>query len=127
MHNTSVILHEWHGTSKRPTSSSSGSRDWLKPSISIGRKVDLLEMLGPVLGRPDVDSIKGSRFPNMKELRVQHGGKPYRVLFAFDPRQTGILLIGGRKGAKGWYEKAIALADGIYSRYLAELKKEGLI
>ena len=42
--------------------------------ISIGRKVDLLEMLGPVLGRPDVDSIKGSRFPNMKELRVQHGG-----------------------------------------------------
>ena len=62
---------------------------------------------------------KGSRFPNMKELRVQHGGKPYRVLFAFDPRQTGILLIGGRKGAKGWYEKAIALADGIYSRYLA--------
>ncbi len=58
--------------------------------ISIGRKVDLLEMLGPVLGRSDVDSIKGSRFPNMKELRVQHGGKPYRVLFAFDPRQTGI-------------------------------------
>jgi len=39
--------------------------------ISIGRKVDLLEMLGPVLGRPDVDSIKGSRVPNMKELRVQ--------------------------------------------------------
>ena len=95
--------------------------------ISIGRKVDLLEMLGPVLGRPDVDSIKGSRFPNMKELRVQHGGKPYRVLFAFDPRQTGILLMGGRKGRKGWCQKASALADGIYSRYLAELKKEGLI
>ena len=95
--------------------------------ISIGRKVDLLEMLAPVLGRPDVDSIKGSRFPNMKELRVQHGGKPYRVLFACDPRQTGILLIGGRKGRKGWYQKAIALADGIYGRYLAELKKEGLI
>jgi hypothetical protein len=49
------------------------------------------------------------------------------VLFAFDPRQTGILLIGGRKGAKGWYKKVIALADGIYSRYLAELRKEELI
>jgi hypothetical protein len=42
--------------------------------ISIGHKVDLLEMVGPVLGRPDVDSIKGSRFPHMKELRVQHSG-----------------------------------------------------
>jgi len=68
--------------------------------ISIGRKVDLLEMLGPVLGRPDVDSIEGSRFPNMKELRVQHGGKPYRVLFAFDPRQTGILLIWRAQGCE---------------------------
>jgi hypothetical protein len=95
--------------------------------ISIGRKVDLLEMVGPALGRPDVDSIKGSLFPNMKELRVQHSGKPYRVLFAFDPRQTGILLIGGRKGAKGWYQKAVALADGIYGRYLAEIREEGLI
>src|SRR5260370_18151950 len=84
-------------------------------------------MLGPVLGRPDGVWIKGSRFPNMKELRVQHGGKPYRVLFAFDPRQTGILLIGGRKGAKGWYEKAIALADGIYSHYLPALKKRRVI
>jgi len=84
-------------------------------------------MLGPALERPDVDSIKGSRFPNMKELRVQHGGKPYRVFFACDPRQTGILLMGGRKGRKGWCQKASALADGIYSRYLAELKKEGLI
>lgn len=97
-----------------------------EPELSIGRKVDLLEIVGPILGRPDVDSIKGSRFPNRKELRVQHNGQPY-VLFDFDPRQTGILLIGGRKGAKGWYQKAIALADGIYGRYLAELKKVGLI
>jgi hypothetical protein len=93
--------------------------------VSIARKVDLLEEVGPLLGRPDVDTIKGSRFSNMKELRIQHRGKPYRVLFAFDPRQTGILLIGGRKGPKNWYQTHVALADEIYSNYLQELKKEG--
>jgi hypothetical protein len=95
--------------------------------IAIARKVDLLGEVGPVLGRPDVDIVKGSRFPNMKELRVRHGGKPYRILFAFDPRQAGILLIGGRKGPKNWYTKMIAWADGIYAQYLQELKKEGLL
>jgi hypothetical protein len=95
--------------------------------IAIARKVDILEEVGPVLGRPDVDTVKGSRFPNMEELRVQYGGQPYRILFAFDPRQTGILLIGGRKGPKSWYTKTIALADSIYARYLEELKKEGLL
>ena len=95
--------------------------------VSVASKVDMLEEVGPALGRPNVDTVKGSSFPNMKELRVQHAGKPYRVMFAFDPRQTGILLIGGRKGKKKWYEKMIALADSIYSSYLGELKKEGLI
>jgi hypothetical protein len=95
--------------------------------VSVASKVDMLEEVGPALGRPNVDTVKGSSFPNMKELRVQHAGKPYRVMFAFDPRQTGILLIGGRKGKKKWYEKMIALADSIYASYLGELKKEGLI
>ena len=95
--------------------------------ISVARKVDLLEEVGPLLGRPDVDTIKGSRFPNMKELRIQHRGKPYRVLFVFDPRQTGILLVGGRKGPKHWYRAHIALADEIYATYLKELKDEGAI
>jgi hypothetical protein len=95
--------------------------------ISVAAKVDVLEQLGPSLGRPHVDTLKGSKYPNMKELRVQHGGKPYRVMFAFDPRQTGILLIGGRKGGANWYHKAIRLADRIYANYLKELRKEGLI
>jgi hypothetical protein len=56
--------------------------------ISVAAKVDVLEQLGPSLGRPHVDTLKGSKYPNMKELRVQHGGKPYRIMFAFDPRQT---------------------------------------
>lgn len=95
--------------------------------ISIARKVDLLEEVGPLLGRPDVDTVKGSRFPNLKELRVQRAGKPYRILFAFDPRQTGILLVGGRKGPRHWYERTIALAENIYARYLEELRKERLL
>ena len=95
--------------------------------VSVARKVDLLEELGPLLGRPDVDTIKGSHFPNMKELRIQHRGKPYRVFFAFDPRQTGILLIGGRKGTKQWYKTHVALADEIYAGYLKELREEGVI
>src|SRR6266576_3981180 len=49
------------------------------------------------------------------------------ILFAFDPRQTGILLIGRRKGAKDWYRKMIALAERLYAKYLMELKKEGLL
>ena len=83
--------------------------------------------MGPALGRPQVDTVNGSTYPNMKELRIQHAGKPCRVMFAFDPRQTGILLIGGRKGRKNWYKKRIALADEIYEAYLTELKEEGLI
>ena len=107
-------------------------RDWfaeLSPSerIAIARKVDVLEERGPNLGRPEIDTLKGSRFPNMKELRIQHQGAAYRVALAFDPRRVAILLIGGRKGPKKWYRKLIAAADRLYADYLEELKKEGLI
>ena len=54
---------------------------------SVNFSVDLLEQAGPVLGRPHVDTLKGSRIPNLKELRVQHEGRPIRILFAFDPRR----------------------------------------
>jgi hypothetical protein len=63
----------------------------------------------------------------MKELRIQIAGDPYRVAFAFDSRQTAILLVGGRKGSKKYYKRLIAAADKIYREYLAEIKKEGLI
>ena len=64
----------------------------------------------------------------MRELRVQHHGRPYRVLYAFDPRRVGILLLGGDKtGDIRWYEKYVPQADAIYDRHLAELKKERLI
>ena len=95
--------------------------------ISIARKIDLLEQVGPRLGRPDADQLKGSRYPNMKELIVQHAGDAYRIPFAFDPRRVGILLLGGRKADKKWYKAAVAAADKIYKRYLEELKEDGLI
>ena len=90
--------------------------------------VDLLREKGPTLGRPHVDTIQESRHPNMKELRIQHAGRPYRTLFAFDPRRCAILLIGGDKtGDARWYETYVPIADGLYDEHLATLKQEGLM
>jgi len=89
---------------------------------SVNGAVDALEQLGPALGRPLVDTLRGSRYPNMKELRVQHEGKPYRILFAFDPRRSAYLILGGDKtGAAKWYEEAIRRADAIYGKHLEEI------
>jgi len=58
----------------------------------------------------------------MKELRVQHRGKPYRILFLFDPRRNAYLILGGDKsGNARWYEQAIRMADEIYARYLRDI------
>lgn len=64
----------------------------------------------------------------MKELIIQHAGKPYRVLYAFDPRRIAIVLIGGEKtGNKRWYETFLPIADRLYDEHIADLKREGLI
>jgi hypothetical protein len=95
---------------------------------AIARSVELLRRSGPSLGRPNVDSVKRSRHSNMKELRTQHAGEPFRTFFAFDPRRAAILLIGGCKtGDKRFYDRLIPLADDLYDEYLDELRKEGLI
>ncbi|MBS1814199.1 MAG: type II toxin-antitoxin system RelE/ParE family toxin [Acidobacteria bacterium] len=84
--------------------------------------VNVLMHKGPSLGRPQADTIKGSVFSNMKELRVQSAGHPLRIFFAFDPRRMAILLIGGDKtGNKRFYEQMIPLADEIYRRHLIEI------
>jgi hypothetical protein len=58
----------------------------------------------------------------MKELRVQHEGRPYRILFAFDPRRTAYLIIAGDKtGNARWYHEAISMADEIYTEHLREI------
>jgi hypothetical protein len=89
--------------------------------------IDLLEQLGPNLGRPAVDSVKSSRHHNMKELR-SFGGN-LRALFCFDPRRTAIVLLGGNKTNDwvAWYERNIPVADDLYDEYLDEIRKEGLI
>jgi hypothetical protein len=59
----------------------------------------------------------------LRELRIQHEGRPYRVLYAFDPRRTAILLIGGDKtGNNRWYEQNVPRADAIYDQHLRELE-----
>lgn len=95
---------------------------------AIDRTVGVLREFGPALGRPQVDTLNASRHPNMKELRAQHNGHPYRVFFAFDPRRSAILLIGGDKtGDDRFYERMIPIADDLYDVYLTELRKEGLV
>jgi hypothetical protein len=90
--------------------------------------VNVLAELGPSLRRPYSGTIEGSRHANMKELVIQHAGRPYRVLYAFDPRRNAILLIGGDKsGNSKWYEEYVPRADKIFDEHLEQLKKEGLI
>ena len=90
--------------------------------------VGLLEKCGPNLRHPYSSGINGSKYAHMRELRIQHAGQPYRVLYAFDPRRTAILLIGGNKiGSDRWYEKYVPLADKLYEQHIEIIKKEGLI
>ena len=79
----------------------------------VNAKVILLQKLGPSLPRPHADLVHSWRHANMKELRIQHSGRPYRVLFAFDPRRCAILLIGGDKtGNDRWYEDSFRSRTG---------------
>lgn len=94
---------------------------------SITASVTLLEARGPHLGYPHSSGVTTSRHSRMRELRVQHEGRPYRVLYAFDPRRVGLLLIGGDKtGIDRWYEQFVPTADALYDEHLAALKREGL-
>lgn len=93
--------------------------------VSVLAHAELLAEFGPTLGQPYVDTVKGSRHSNMKELRVQHGGDPFRVLFAYDPDRRAILLLGGNKrGNKRWYKVNIPLADKRLDQHLRSLLRE---
>ena len=87
--------------------------------------VDLLVALGVTLGDPHTSTIESSRHPHMRELKVQVEGRPFRVLYAFDPRRTAILLIGGDKtGDNRFYERIVPIADRLYDEHLAALGRE---
>lgn len=90
---------------------------------AVTTQVDKLEIEGPTMGRPGVDTVKGSKFPNMKELRVDRS--VIRIFFAFDPRRTAILLIGASKRGSGrFYERMISIADALYAEHLAEVEDD---
>lgn len=92
---------------------------------SVAATVGLLEMKGANLSFPHSSSVESSRHGHMRELRIQHAGKPYRVLYAFDPRRAAILLIGGNKaGNDRWYQEFVPVADRLYERHLAALSKQ---
>lgn len=94
---------------------------------SIDFSVRLLAEKGPHLGFPHTSGIATSKHSHMRELRVQHEGRPYRVLYAFDPQRSAILLIGGDKtGDVRWYETHVPVADRLYDTHLETLRKEGL-
>lgn len=83
--------------------------------------VRLLMQLGPQLPRPYADTLKGSRFANMKELRVNARGAAVRIAFAFDPLRKAVLLVAGDKRGtdeKRFYRSLIARADASFSAYL---------
>lgn len=102
---------------------------WLHLTESVqdamDRSVHLLEARGPTLQHPHSSGIKGSKHGNMRELRVQVGGEPYRIFYAFDPRRAAILLVGGNKvGDDNFYDRMIPIADRIYNQHLEELTQE---
>jgi len=94
---------------------------WTELTDSEQRKVvaavEVLQELGPTTGRPLVDTVQGSRHPNMKELRVT---QTMRIFFAFDPERVAILLIGGDKAGKSkrFYKRMVPVADRIYDSHL---------
>ena len=91
----------------------------------VSAKVELLEEHGPTLPRPHADVITSSKHSNMKELRGKVGEANLRVLYAFDPRRTAMLLIGGDKtGNPKWYQQFVPVADQLFDNHLAQLKKE---
>lgn len=86
----------------------------------------LLERFGPLLKRPHVDTLKGSQYPNMKELRFKATDGVWRVAFAFDPTRQAILLVAGDKSGtseKRFYKALIKKADARFRTHLAKLKE----
>lgn len=84
----------------------------------------MLEEYGPDLPYPMSSGVSGSRHSHMRELRVQVHGKPFRVLYVFNPKRTAILLVGDKTGDDRWYQVNVPQADRLYDRHLEELKND---
>ena len=82
-----------------------------------------IALTGPMTGRPHVDTLHGSKFPNMKELRftANAGREGWRAAFAFDPdRQACVLVAGAKQGRSQamFYEQLIRVADRRFADHL---------
>ena len=86
--------------------------------------LEMLKDRGPLLGRPYVDTLKGSSLTNLKELRFEYQRAPIRILFAFDPKRQAVILLGGNKQAdKRWYERNIPIAEKRFKQHVQNLDK----
>ena len=84
----------------------------------------MLEEHGPALGYPYSSDIRGANIA-LRELRIQSNGHPYRVLYAFDPARSALLLMGGDKtGNDNWYRENVPVAERLFAQHLKELENE---
>ena len=94
--------------------------------VDVLAMVDVLEIAGPNLGRPHADTLTGcNKVRNLKELRIQHKGSPYRVFYAFDPLRRAVLLCGGRKNGKKhklFYQQMISIVEREFIQHLSDEK-----
>ena len=92
--------------------------------VDVAAVVDLLVRRGPSLAYPFSSKVVSSRHGQLRELRIQHAGRPYRVLYAFDHRRVGILLLGGDKtGDDRWYDVAVPKADTLFAQHLTKFPR----
>ena len=130
LHGPGQTTYQARTYTKTPAQHFTGFKAWWNglteaEMISVERAVLLLEERGPNLPFPYCSRVNGSRHSAMRELRVQHQGRPYRVLYIFDPRRVALLLLGGDKtGDDRWYERNVPLADQLYDDYIAEIEEE---
>ena len=98
-----------------------------KHKVAIAIDLQVLKDVGPLLGRPHADQIKGSKFNNLKELRTKVSGRIYRSLFAFDPERKAVILCGGEKKVKNqekFYQKLIVQAEAIFDKHLKNIQTQ---
>ena len=93
--------------------------------IAVDALIVVLKELGPNLPFPYSSGVNRSKHSHMRELRKQHKGKVYRILYAFDPERAAVLLLGGNKiGHKRWYVENVPIADRLYDEHIDELKRK---
>ena len=96
-----------------------------KEQDAVAFSVGLLRKMGVSLKFPHSSRVMQSKHSSMRELRSQCSGKPIRTFYAFDPKRTAILLIGGEKtGDDRFYDEMVPIADKIYDEYLIEIREK---